>query len=316
MMENTPTHPFWKAVGLLIALLVLLCANSFAQGFQFSSSEEGILLTEKGKPVFFYQKQTKSLNGAYPRANYLHPLYGLDGEVLTEDFPADHLHHRGIFWAWHQLLVEGERVGDGWECKGIEWLVTNTDANVSDGEATLHVQVDWQGELKGKKTSLISEHTTITCYPSNRNYREIDFEINLTAAASDVWIGGSEDAKGYSGFSARVKLPADVQFRGPAGTLVPIETAIDGGGWVDMLGTFGEQQSGFTIIADTTGADPTPGWILRKEKSMQNVAYPGREPVKIASGETLSLRYKLLIHSADLPVSEIQTIFKSFNTKK
>lgn len=316
MMQDTSTHSFWKAVTLLVVLPVLLHANSFAQDFQFSSSEEGILLTEKGKPIFFYQKQTKSLDGAYPRANYLHPLYGLNGEVLTEDFPADHLHHRGIFWAWHQLLVEGERVGDGWECKGIEWLVTNTDTNVSEEQATLRVQVDWRGEVKGEKTSLVREHTTITCYTSNRNYREIDFEISLTAAGSNVWIGGSEDAKGYSGFSARVKLPADVLFRGPTGALVPIETAIKGGGWVDMLGTFGEQQSGFAIIADTTGADPTPGWILRKERSMQNVAYPGRELIKIASGETLTLRYKVLIHSADLPVSEIQTIFKRFNTKK
>jgi hypothetical protein len=315
-MKNSPTHPFWKAAGQLIVLPVLWCANSLAQDFQFESNQEGILLTEKGKPIFFYQKQTKSLNGTHPRANYLHPLYGLNGEVLTEDFPADHLHHRGIFWAWHQLLTEGEQVGDGWECKGIEWLVTNTDTNVSDGQATLQVQVDWQGELKGKKTSLIREHTTISCYASNPHYREIDFEINLTAAGSDVWIGGSEDAKGYSGFSARIKLPDDVLFRGLSGTLVPVETAIKGGGWVDMLGTFEAQKSGFTMIADTTGIDTTPDWILRKERSMQNVAYPGREPVKIASGETLTLRYKLLIHSADLPESEIQAIFKRFNTKK
>jgi len=315
-MGNTSTQPFWKTPALAMAVLALACTDSHAQGFRFEPNQEGMLLSEKGNPIFFYQKQTKSLNGTYPRANYLHPLYGLNGEVLTEDFPADHLHHRGLFWAWHQLLVDGERVGDGWECKGIEWLVTNTDTNVSEEQATLQVQVDWQGELKGKKTSLIRERTVITSYPSKANYREIDFEINLTAAGSDVWIGGSEDAKGYSGFSARTKLPDDVLFRGPSGTLVPVETAIKGGGWVDMLGTFGEQKSGFTIIADTTGVDPDPDWILRKEKSMQNVAYPGREPVKIASGETLTLRYKLLIHNADLPESEIQVIFKSFNSKK
>ena len=34
-----------------------------------------------------------------------------DGQVLTEDFPADHLHHRGIFWAWHQVYVGEKAMG-------------------------------------------------------------------------------------------------------------------------------------------------------------------------------------------------------------
>jgi AcrR family transcriptional regulator len=36
----------------------------------------------------------------FRRSCYIHPLYGLDGEVMTEDFPVDHRHHRGVFWAW------------------------------------------------------------------------------------------------------------------------------------------------------------------------------------------------------------------------
>ncbi|MFW6125426.1 MAG: DUF6807 family protein, partial [Pirellulales bacterium] len=32
------------------------------------------------------------------RACYIHPVRGLHGEVLTDDFPEDHYHHHGIFW--------------------------------------------------------------------------------------------------------------------------------------------------------------------------------------------------------------------------
>lgn len=71
----------------LFPLLLCFCACSNAQQLAFEKSDEGILLKEKGQARFFYQTATKSLDGNYPRANYVHPLYGLEGEVLTEDFP-------------------------------------------------------------------------------------------------------------------------------------------------------------------------------------------------------------------------------------
>ena len=75
-------------------------------------TEEGVLITDGGQPVLFYQRRTKSYQGKMPRANYIHPLYGLDGQVLTEDFPEDHLHHRGVFLGWHQLTVDGRARGE------------------------------------------------------------------------------------------------------------------------------------------------------------------------------------------------------------
>ena len=60
----------------------------------------GFLFAEDGQDVLFYQRETKRFNAAHSRSHYVHPLYGLDGELLTEEFPSDHPHHCGIFWAW------------------------------------------------------------------------------------------------------------------------------------------------------------------------------------------------------------------------
>ena len=57
------------------------------------------------------------------RSNYFHPLYDLDGTVLTEDFPKDHIHHRGIFWAWHQVRINGKTVQDQWVNRDSFWTV-------------------------------------------------------------------------------------------------------------------------------------------------------------------------------------------------
>ena len=54
-------------------------------------------------------KDPKAKDGKLARANYVHPLLDLDGEPLTEDFPADHPHHRGVFWAWHQVRIGGRQ---------------------------------------------------------------------------------------------------------------------------------------------------------------------------------------------------------------
>ena len=52
------------------------------------------------------------------RGCYIHPLWGLNGEVLTDDFPADHYHHHGVFWAWPHVEIGREKF-DLWEYKDI-----------------------------------------------------------------------------------------------------------------------------------------------------------------------------------------------------
>ena len=84
----------------LIVGLLLTGYFGLAQNMKFEESKEGILLTEDGKPRFFYRIAPDS-SRQYALGDYIHPIYGLDGEVLTEDFPEDYPHHHGIFWAWH-----------------------------------------------------------------------------------------------------------------------------------------------------------------------------------------------------------------------
>ncbi len=74
-----------------------------------------IEITDEGKPVLRYNykavepgdmlDKVAPANRIYTRArsDYIHPLYGLDGEVLTRDWSIDHPHHRGIYWAWPEV---------------------------------------------------------------------------------------------------------------------------------------------------------------------------------------------------------------------
>jgi hypothetical protein len=42
---------------------------------------------------------------ARARSDHIHPLSEPGGAVLTKDWPVDHPHHRGIYWAWRRRIT-------------------------------------------------------------------------------------------------------------------------------------------------------------------------------------------------------------------
>ncbi|MEX1095986.1 MAG: DUF6807 family protein [Planctomycetales bacterium] len=271
--------------------------------FAIERGDEGVLVTEDGKPVLFHQQRPKSAGGRYTRANYVHPLYDLAGDVLTEDFPPDHLHQRGIYWAWHQLWVGEKRIGDPWAAQDFLAEVRSIDVKSQDDQSiALEAHAVWMSPrfaaADGTPRNIVDERTTVRVHRRADDRRAIDFEIRLRALHPDVRIGGSEDEKGYGGFSARIKLPRDVKFTGPRGPIEPQLTAIDAGPWIDIS----TKDGGLAVLSHPSNPEHPPGWILRSEKSMQNPAWPGREPVAVSQDENkpLTLRYRLVLHRGPL----------------
>jgi len=132
---------FYAAVVVLLIIFVS-CRNQDL-GFKFNHSDQGFAMTENGKPVLFYQKVPKSLTGEYICNNYIHPLYNLTGDTLTEEFPPDHPYHRGIFWTWHQLYIDTVSLGDGWINSGISQSVVNLLTAKKNDAAIIDLEVNW-----------------------------------------------------------------------------------------------------------------------------------------------------------------------------
>lgn len=299
--------------------LFIICF--FMLGFQaytqinFEEKKEGILVSENNQPVLFYQTSSKDHNGQYERTNYIHPLWNVDGTVLTEDFPPDHLHQRGVFWAWHQILIDGKPVGDGWALEHYTQEVVHTNWQThKNGTATLSAKVYWKSDLftqDGKVVPYLEENTDIIIHPQKNNYRRIDFVIHLNPLVNSVAIGGSEDEKGYSGFSVRMKLPEDVRFTGPNGEIEPQNQAVNSPGFVNVSGTFDSDHPGGIVMIDSPDNPDYPQtWILRKKRSMQNIKYPGQHPVTITTGNPLVLKYSLVTYKGELSQKEIKKILK------
>lgn len=295
---------------LTFALLPFAAQAQAPPKWQSILTNEGIWVLEGDTKVLFYQRTSKSKDGKYARANYVHPLLDLDGEPLTEDFPADHLHHRGIFWAWHQVTIRGKGVGDPWALKDCGWDVRDLKAEPSDSGMSLRTTVHWLSPLwqdaKGTQKPFVREEAVISVHRAEKDRRIVDFEIGLTALEPETRIGGAAPTPGYGGFSPRLRLPKDVRFLGPKGEVEPLPGPVAAAPWIDVAGTFGNDRiSGVAmLIHPTTPGFPQP-WILRRRGSMQNPVYPGATPVLLPMEKPLVLRYRLVVHRGAVQIEQI-----------
>lgn len=291
LFHPTNTIRFISFLGLILFFSPL--SQSYSQQLSWTSTGQGYQLTEGGEPRLFYQTTTKSKDGKYPRANYIHPLYDVKGEVITEDFPSDHLHHRGIFWTWHQLYIGGKRVADPWISEGISWNVTQVNPTVINGEqAQLQATVQWIVDEK----AVVEEKITLHYERMDPELYKLTIDVQLKPLESNVQIGGSEDPKGYGGFSPRIKLSETVGFFDKNGRITPQELPVSGGPWMNITQE-GPEDPGVVILGEPANLPSYQGWILRSKNSMQNMAFPGKNPIKLPEKSPyLSFRNQLLVH--------------------
>jgi hypothetical protein len=305
---------FFTSIIIIISGCLLFCSGPI----KVKETEQGVRFSENGQVILFYQRQINSLNGQYPRNNYIHPLYNLQNQIITEDFPPDHLHHRGVFWTWHQVWIDDRQIGDPWSCQDFIWDVT--DLNIDEGAhaSALFTTVLWKSlqwrDADGGCKPIVREKTMIAVYPAEENFRMIDFDIELLALEKNVKIGGSNDEKGYGGFSVRIILPPDVHFTGEIGPVTPQVTAVEGGSWMDVSGHFDENNiSGVTILCHPSLPIFPSQWILRSSGAMQNPVFPGRQPVPLSDEHPLKLRYRLVLHDGDYNSLDIPALQNSYS---
>src|SRR5690606_4704442 len=99
-------------------------------------TEEALELAVADRPVLTYHTATvmppPDLPEVFKRSGFLHPVRTPSGRVVTADFPADHAHQHGIFFAWKQAEFEGRPI-DFWnqadETGSVEHVAVNQTQN-------------------------------------------------------------------------------------------------------------------------------------------------------------------------------------------
>lgn len=116
-----------------------------------AEGERGKLRLSRGAdPLFTYHRSPvgapEGVGALFTRSAYLHPVHAPNGAVVTDDFPADHRHQRGIFFAWTRTRMDL----DGWELAPDFW-------NLGSGTGRI-VSVRAQLQSTGDQARLTTEH--------------------------------------------------------------------------------------------------------------------------------------------------------------
>ena len=292
---------------LIVLLLAASVLPSAAAQTPFAFREidgRRLELSDGGKTVFVYNFGmigAKGFPDSMQRSGYLHPVYAPDGTRLTDDFNANHPHHRGIFWAWPEVSVGGKK-GDVWTVKGpferrfVRWQARQADA----ATARLAVENGW---FDGPRKVLKEEFEILTHAVAGRQ-RTLEFTLRFEATAEPVTIAGTPDGhKGFGGFAFRF-APLDgganhVMIRTEQGV-----SAKDGvmarHPWAQLSGSFQGHAAGARIedLPSNPGY-PHNGWLMRHGLLFLNVSYPGLQPLVLVPGKPLVLHYKVILFAGE-----------------
>jgi len=262
-------------------------------------ADDAVTLTEAGKTVLVYR--TKPLDPAAEpgRSNYVGALYAPDGTALTEDRPGDHPHQRGVWWAWMKVQTGGKTVADGWYMKGLSYSLREKKfLGDAEGGGTLTVDVDWIVNSGPEVAYVARETTKVTVRPLKGGARRVEFDTTITSRVDSLGLGGSEDDRGFGGFSIRLVDPEHLTFASGGKTIVPNGAAITAGSNMGFAWT-GEAAPAWAVgLACKANGQAVTRWMLYSDRSMQNCVFPGRAPLVLKQGEALHLQETLVIRPA------------------
>ena len=231
------------------------------------------------------------------RSSYVHPVWGLDGEILTDDFPEDHYHHHGIFWTWPHVGIEEQEydlwAGDGIIDRFVGWL----DKKRGPGGALLGVENGWYvGDRKVMIEKVwIRVHRRTSKGSAAGEGRAIDFEFCWIPVDRPITLWGA-GGKSYGGMTMRFGPRTDIRIAIPSGRTSEdlIETPL---AWADMSARFSGSPtlSGAAIFVHPTHPDYPPTWLTR-HYGMLCVGWPGVHPRTFEPGMPIRTGYRVWIH--------------------
>ena len=305
-LPNGPRLTALAACGWIASSVLLPAADSVSPagtGFRWAAVDDKSLgLWEGEKPVLVYNHRVLLKPGVpadRARSTYLHPIYGLDGEVLTDDFPKDHYHHRGLFWAWPHVKVD-DKEASLWDLRGIEqrfvkWL----QREASPEAAGLGVENGW---FVGDQ-QVLREEVWLRVRPATSSGRAIDLDLTLTPLGRPVTLQGAE-GKSYGGLTLRFAPRQDTVITTPQGNRKE-DLVISRLPWADLSARFEKAAGGAAIFIAPDHPDYPPTWLTR-HYGVLCVGWPGVKAGTLPPDQPVTCRYRVWLHRGTANQGQLQ----------
>lgn len=294
------------------ALLVLLqvgCAAEPLMQVKHDTATGQYRIVEGKTPVLQYNYAIIKPPGGYieklpanvvkyavPRSNYIHPLFGPEGQELTADWCGDHPHHRGIYWAWPEVQYQGKM----YDLHALQNVFARPTGKIktcnSDNYAEIQAENLWLWE---DKTPIVREMATIRAWPANETGRYIDLTFTFTPLVDNVTLARRK-TKYYGGLNIRMSPIEDMTFDHHADP-VDIKPRIS---WQFVTGVWtGAKEPATLAVFEKLDNPGYPGDYIKYPKLpwFQPTFPPAGTRYELQKDKPLVLRYRLWICSGPTP---------------
>jgi hypothetical protein len=244
---------------------------------------------------------------AVARSDYVHPLHGPGGEVLTQDYSPDHPHHRGIYWAWPEVTWKGEK-RDLHALQGVlARPVRIVRKQESDACAVLEAENVWKW---GDAEPIVTELATITVWREKERRRFIDFELRFQALVEGVTLARRGQAH-YGGFSLRLSARTDQKIipRDGETNQTPRQA------WACLSGVPPEGKRPVSVVMLQFPSNPEyPGdWVQFPNLNWLQPTFPSKGTAYGLSAQApLVLRYRLVVAYDDMDEIALQKLWVEY----
>lgn len=312
---------------LLLLLAGCLPLASLA-GPAVTAKKEGstVVFRAGEKEMFRYQAEPGELprpdiKKDFTRGGYLFPILTPSGKLVVDDFPPNHIHHHGIWWAWTKTEIAGTKP-DFWNMgdkKGRVEFRSLDEVWEKDGAAGLKAQHAFVNLLTSPASDSLLETWEIraTAVDGEKPRYVIDFTTTQRCAGNEalklpLYRYGGLGFRGHSTWDGA----GNCEFLTSEGITDRVKGNESKGRWIWAGGTVDGATAGVTILSHPDNfRAPQP---LRIHPTEPFVCFAPQQAgdMEIKPGETYVSRYRFVIADGKPAAADADAWWKEYTEKK
>jgi hypothetical protein len=281
-----------------------------------------VRVTSGGRPILVYQAEPGELPRAdikpiFKRGGYIHPVYTPEGRAITDDYPVDHPHHHGIWWAWTKTKYDGREpdfwnMGDGTGRVDFDTLDAIWSGRIHGGLAATTRFTDVTG---GRSEIVLKDRWEIRAYALDTESKVRMFDIVSTQTLAGTKPLVLPEYR-YGGLGVR----GHIQWNGKGDETIFLtsegRTRQDGNGtparWTHMGGLVDGRPAGIAILdhpANFRSPQPTR---LNPDNPFFNYAPSVAGDWAIEPGKPYVSRYRFLTYEGEPDRALIERLWNDY----
>jgi len=258
-----------------------------------------------------------SIAPSFLRAGYIHPVFTPSGRIVTDDYPDDHPHQHGIFFAWTKTEFEGRHpdfwnMGDGTGAVELEKVEeVHSGAEKATFKARLR-HVDLSGPQRKTALNELWEVTVYRAVPRMARYAMFDIGSTQECASASPLIlpdyrYGGIGIRGHRDWRAK----ANVSFLTSEGKdrIAGDDTTAR---WCSIGGRVDGQPVGLAALSHPKNFRAPQPLRIHPDDPYFNFSPSKRGQWEIVPGKPYVSRYRFVVYDGEVNAAELNRLWDDY----